>query len=99
MLAELSASSQVAPVAKPRKAKAKADPKPRPKAAHKNGVSQADVDAYRDLWKKRVALRKELGLSGGFAGDLESTHKGMKALCAKMEALTGKGVNQFLVKW
>jgi hypothetical protein len=95
MLAEL---SQVAP--KPRaKAKPKAAPKPRPKAAHKDGVSKADVDAYRDLWKKRVALRKELGLSGGFAGDQASTHKGMKALCAKMEALTTKGVNSYLVKW
>lgn len=73
--------------------------KPRPKASHGAGVTQAQIDSYLDLWKKRVALRKELGLTGGFSGDEASTHKGMKALCAKMTALKTAGVNPYLVKW
>jgi hypothetical protein len=93
-----------APVAKPvRKVRAKATPKPapkaRPKASHGAKVTDAQVDLYRTLWKQRVTLRKELGLTGGFAGDEASTHKGMKALCAKMTALKTAGVNPFLVKW
>lgn len=86
------------PAAK-RRAKAKPAPKPRPKASHGAGVTQAQIDSYLDLWKKRVTLRKELGLTGGFAGDEASTHKGMKALCAKMTALKTAGVNPYLVKW
>lgn len=90
LLAQLTAVSQPKP-------KAKAAPKPRPKASHGEGITQADITAYKTLWSKRVALRKELGLDG-WKADETSRNAKMKAIVKQMADLRAKGVNQFLVK-
>jgi hypothetical protein len=100
-LVNLQAAAMVAPVvARPKAApKAKSAPKPRPKATHGPKVGEKDINAYRTLWHERVALRKTLGLAGGFAGDTASQDPRMTIIVKKMDSLVAKGVNGFLVGW
>ena len=71
-------------------------PKPRPKAAHGKGVTKAMQTEYATLWRARLDLRKQLGLTS-WADDEACKKPAMKALVSRMAELRDAGVNQFLL--